>query len=645
MLQRFHLAILAVAAVLPVLAFAAVMVVLFDGQKQEAVEVLMRQTARSAIGAIDRKLATDIAALTALSASREIDSQNLPELYEEMRRVLGSQDDWLAIWLADGTTRRRLIDTSLPPGTELPSVKDTAGFDTVLHTRRPLIGGVRMDESFGGEPYVLLRVPVLREGLPVRYTLSVAVRARTFTQALIEQGVPEGWLASVVDGDQRIVGRTRAAAAFVGALATPSVAEAIRKATETFFFALTKEGERAYTVVKTSPFSRWTICLGAPADIIEQPRRRSLIAITAVGIGAALLALLTSAILIRSYARRQEAERRLSALEAERTAERRLTDIAANLPGLIYRRVRHPDGAIRYPYLSDGAPPVPGIDHLFVSEDRVRHQDAMAESAGTLTPYRLEARLERPDGTVRWVRSMAHTHRGPDGSIIWDGVMLDITDLKETEARLGASLAEKETLLREIHHRVKNNLQVIWSLIHLESMQVQDTGTRERLEVVGQRVNVLGRIHEQLYSSDRFDRIDLGRQLESLCLSLAELHRSGNVTISVEAEPLFCDLDTAIPLGLVANELVGNSLKHAFPNGRPGSVRVLLRPAAVAPGQVELVVADDGVGLSASDRTAGNHLGLRLIDALVGQVDARIRFESETGTRVTILLPGDRFTG
>jgi PAS domain S-box-containing protein len=201
-------------------------------------------------------------------------------------------------------------------------------------------------------------------------------------------------------------------------------------------------------------------------------------------------------------------------------------------------------------------------------------------------------------------------------------------------------LAEKETLLREVHHRVKNNLQVIWSLIRLEAADIPDPAIRARLEVVARRISVLGQIHQQLYASENLARVDIGLNIRQLADNLAELYARPTVTINVMAEAMICDLDAAIPLGLIANELISNSLEHAFPDGRAGHVALTLahddHEATV------LSVTDDGVGIPVAE-AGRTGLGLRLVEALASQLGATVeRLDSpEGGTTIRIIIAHD----
>jgi two-component sensor histidine kinase len=262
----------------------------------------------------------------------------------------------------------------------------------------------------------------------------------------------------------------------------------------------------------------------------------------------------------------------------------------------------------------------------------------------------LEFRSLLPDGMVRWVAARGQAMFDDDDedgrrAVRFIGTVRDITERKGAEGALAAAMAEqesllqqKDTLLREIHHRVKNNLQVISSLMNLEALQIEDDDARERLRLVSQRIVILGNIHEQLYRSDDFARIDIGARLREICRNLATLYHNDSVEVVVETDKLFCNIEAAIPLGLITNELVSNCFKHGFRGGRSGWVRVSLR--RTPGGTVSLVVADNGAGLPADLQELRHGLGMRVISALAKQIDGIVHFDSSAGTRVTLTAPG-----
>lgn len=197
-----------------------------------------------------------------------------------------------------------------------------------------------------------------------------------------------------------------------------------------------------------------------------------------------------------------------------------------------------------------------------------------------------------------------------------------------------ALLREKETLLDELNHRVKNNLQVVSNLLSLETARLDDPRAQHRLRAVRNRVTALGRLHQHLYQSGQSRTIEFGGYLEDLCANLHVFYSAEEAPIRIEAdiEPVYADLDRATPLALIVNELIANSTQHAFPSGEPGTVRVTLRRDA---GYLTLEVSDNGNGHVASD---GPGQGRELITALGRQIEADVQTETDHGMRVIVTV-------
>jgi PAS domain S-box-containing protein len=233
-----------------------------------------------------------------------------------------------------------------------------------------------------------------------------------------------------------------------------------------------------------------------------------------------------------------------------------------------------------------------------------------------------------------------HDSAGRPQGRVW--VARDIRRRKQVEEELRRSLAEKEALLREVHHRVKNNLQVISSLLRLQAADSLSPDAARLVHESESRIHSMALIHEQLYRSGDLARIDFRDYVDGLTrnvlASAGEVGRPIKLTLEVEPVPL--DLDVAIACGLVLNELLSNALKHAFPDGRGGAISIAFHCAG---GCATLVVADDGIGLpAAADAEHRGSLGQRLVTALVRQLrgTASVATSSvEGGTRFTLTFP------
>ncbi len=216
----------------------------------------------------------------------------------------------------------------------------------------------------------------------------------------------------------------------------------------------------------------------------------------------------------------------------------------------------------------------------------------------------------------------------------------EITERKQAEGRLTASLEEKEVLLREIHHRVKNNLQVISSILSLQASTETDDRSLKALDDSQRRVKIMARIHETLHRSDDLSSINIRDYLNTVVEDTIASSENDTQRISyrLDTDDIIFDVDHAVACGQIISELLSNSLKHAFPNGQSGKVEVALRRRDGA--RVELTVADDGKGLPEDlDLQQTETLGMRLIHALVMQLSGVVNVDGSGGTRVQITFP------
>jgi PAS domain S-box-containing protein len=209
--------------------------------------------------------------------------------------------------------------------------------------------------------------------------------------------------------------------------------------------------------------------------------------------------------------------------------------------------------------------------------------------------------------------------------------------LRRRERELAASLKEKEVLLREIQHRVKNNLQVIASLHSLQADSIKDPAALAVFQESRNRILSLALVHEMLYHMRDMSRINFHEYIRKLAANVFQSYGIGpeRIVLRLDAEPIALELDQAIPCGLIINELISNSLKHAFPAGRRGEIAIGLHRRA--PSQVELTVGDNGVGMPKNvDYRRSDSLGLQLVQTLTDQLDAAVEKTNSHGTRFRI---------
>ena len=207
------------------------------------------------------------------------------------------------------------------------------------------------------------------------------------------------------------------------------------------------------------------------------------------------------------------------------------------------------------------------------------------------------------------------------------------TSLEEQEILLG----EKETLLQEIHHRVKNNLQVIASLIDLQARAFGEGEIRDLFVESSNRVRSMGLIHEMMYQFQQLTQVDLRSYIEALANELMEAYRiePGRIGLQVDAEEVVLNVEVGIPCGLILNELISNALKHGYPEGRTGTIRVYAH--SEAPGQIVVGVRDDGVGLPGDvNPERASSLGLTLVRQLTRQLRGKMVLTRSEGTDIQI---------
>jgi two-component sensor histidine kinase len=217
-------------------------------------------------------------------------------------------------------------------------------------------------------------------------------------------------------------------------------------------------------------------------------------------------------------------------------------------------------------------------------------------------------------------------------------VAQDITERKKAEQQIRDSLEEKEVLLKEIHHRVKNNLQIISSLLHLQAARLDDETLLNAFEDSQHRIRSMALIHEELYKSADLTRIDFRGYVERLVDNLVDAFGvGGRVGVTLDMDTSLLTIDRAIPMGLIVNELVSNALKYAFPDGRRGKLRIELR-VGHDNDAFSLSVIDDGVGVPAEISLDNpDSLGLRLVSSLVGQLKARFVLDRGDGSAFRVL--------
>lgn len=257
----------------------------------------------------------------------------------------------------------------------------------------------------------------------------------------------------------------------------------------------------------------------------------------------------------------------------------------------------------------------------------------------------LEKQIYKPDeyrvitksGDIRWVRSKSKPSFRNGIVDGLRGVLIDITPLKKAEEKIRKSLDEKTLLLREIHHRVKNNMQIITSLLSLQADKISNNRLKLMFNDSINRIHAMSTIHNMLYNTDNFSSINFRDYLHQITHSILLLYRMHrDIDITVDAEDVILKLDTAIPCGLIVSELVTNALKHAFPSGKG---HIVIGMKHQQNDRVLISVTDNGIGLDESSLDNSTTLGIKLVQRLIRQIRGKMYTDTTHGTEVRIDFP------
>jgi PAS domain S-box-containing protein len=300
------------------------------------------------------------------------------------------------------------------------------------------------------------------------------------------------------------------------------------------------------------------------------------------------------------------------------------------------------------------------LAEIVIPEDRPLFIEAIKTvESNPNSSLELEYRIERKDGEIRWVReTMQLIPRKSGTSEKFQGFIHDITQRKMAEKTLARN---EEARIKEIHHRIKNNRQVISSLLSLQAEKLNDKKTFQSSEVLEafresqNRVVSMALIHEELYQGKDMEALEFSAYLRRLTGDLVKSYNLGNkdISLKLELEQVYLGMDTAVPLGIIVNELVSNALKHAFPEGKGGEIRISLLALKDSSSQNAngtgcknegdfqfiLIVADNGTGIPESlDFSNTDSLGLQLVNLLVEQIDGCIELKRDSGTEFRIMF-------
>lgn len=306
-----------------------------------------------------------------------------------------------------------------------------------------------------------------------------------------------------------------------------------------------------------------------------------------------------------------------------------------NLPGLAFIK----DRKGRILYRTEGIDPLLGVSGEAL--EKMREEDRRVLATGI--PVTREYKISAPEG--HWMLTRFRIRNPEEEGDFLGGVAVDITPRVQAEERLAAALKQEVVLRREIHHRVKNSLQVVISLLFIQSQNTADPVALEILRECQSRTQAISLIYELLSGAENISKIlfaAYARQLASNLLAVYHGKRR-NVRLVFRAEGILCDIDTALPCGLILSELVSNSLKHAFPDERNGEIRIQLN--LIEDRWMELAVSDNGVGPpEGMDLEKAQTVGLSLVRDLTRQLGGNLQFETGSGTGISVTIRWPRGT-
>ena len=278
-----------------------------------------------------------------------------------------------------------------------------------------------------------------------------------------------------------------------------------------------------------------------------------------------------------------------------------------------------------------------GINQDDIGKNADEILDRFEELKAVYAARKSESEIFLGDPINQWIQAQVTPIY--DDENIFQGHLLIIQNInkrKKLEEELKKSLEEKDLMMKEIHHRVKNNFMIIQSLFQLQSRHIEDEDTQDIFRESQNRIKSMAFVHQRLYQHDDLKKINFGDYPQTLAMDIFKsyVNNPDQITLDIDTEDVTLDIDTAIPLGLILNELISNSLKYAFPNGKKGRLMIKSYLKGI---KYSLIVSDDGIGFPKEiDYKKSDSLGLKLIYSLSDQIDAEVKLDTTSGTRFEI---------
>ena len=331
-------------------------------------------------------------------------------------------------------------------------------------------------------------------------------------------------------------------------------------------------------------------------------------------------------------------------------SKQRIENIANSVPGALLQYKQHPEGLVELLYISEQAQQVWGVPKgealadvgllwsKILREDVPGMKASMTTSAQELSFWEYTYRMKGEDGSIKWLNTRGMPRRESDGSVIWDTLALDVTALKDTEIDLKQTLEQKNLLFRELHHRIKNNLNMVNNLLYLRARFTKNQELLGFIKDTQNRILSIAKTYDMLLKLEEFDRLYTKEYLEYLLENLMSIYASKpeqyELRCSVENHKLH--VDKLATLGLLVFEIVTNIFKYAYDEGEKGLVVMDLKEED---GTIRMLIADQGKGIEDLDAIDGNSLGMSLIKAFIAQLKGQLRIEVKGGVSYDISFP------
>lgn len=632
-----------------------------EAARQRAADQMLGTTRAMAL-LVDQEFARAEALLHGVASDAAIAAGDVDAFLAVAARLDRALDGLvMAMAEAPGHQLANTMRGRLPAGHAMPS-----GLDEVFRSGRTTISDL-YSGTVTGRPAVSIAVPVPNpQGGPPRHAIGITLNRARLTEALTRQHLPEGAVAAVLDRRNTVVARTRREEAIVGRPATaPVIAGLARHDAGIIERIVNQDGEIAVVAYARAPATGYAVVMAMPEAVFAGARNAALTRLgylAAPVAGAALLLAFLLGLRLRWALRRlpeggegprlAEVEELANALAAadharaaseaalrDRTAWLERTQRAAQVGTWDFDLA---SGELRWSetmwvlYGLDPARHGPAESSLFrahvLPEDLPAVDAAMATAMATGV-YEVEFRIRRGDGEQRWIRAqgvLEHDAVGVPRRLL--GANLDITERRALEAEREALAAQKDLLVQEMHHRVKNSLQLVQGLLLLQARGAPPDLAAGLKEAAGRIVSIAA-VHRRLYEGGPGPHQEAADHLAGLVEDLRRSVGGGERQIALDAAPgLTLPPERMAALGLLATELVTNALKH-------GAGRVTLA-LATRDGQAELAVSDEGAGFpDGFDVTRSRGLGMRVALAMARQLRGSLRVESGPGGRVVASFP------